>query len=180
MTPNGLWQNHVMTRTHSFIGFFTASYYLTNYTITHLTSSRALMSHSTYSSVLLLTYFLGLILLKGAVYKCLVGRPRRYKKQRKEFLQLFSVPQGIAFEAMLCLNFERKVHPWFVGLDLHVWWFRLGRQQEEMTWIKTIPKVSHCKGKLLWMSKEGESESSSIDVEKKSCWHQLITISVSV
>ena len=147
--PNGLWQNHIMTRTHSFIGFFTASYYPTNYTITHLTSSRALMSHSTYSSVLLLTYFLGLILLKGAVYKCLVGRPRRYKKQRKEFLQLFSVPQGIAFEAMLCLNFERKVHPWLVGLDLHVWWFRLGRQQEEMTWIKTIPKVSHCKGKLL-------------------------------
>ena len=66
--PNGLWQNHIMTRTHSFIGFFTASYYLTNYTITHLTSSRALMSHSTYSSVLLLTYFLGLILLKGVVY----------------------------------------------------------------------------------------------------------------
>ena len=57
-----------MTRTHSFIGFFTASYYPTNYTITHLTSSRALMSHSTYSSVLLLTYFLGLILLKGVVY----------------------------------------------------------------------------------------------------------------
>ena len=66
--PNGLWQNHIMTRTHSFIGFFTASYYPTNYTITHLTSSRALMSHSTYSSVLLLTYFLGLILLKGVVY----------------------------------------------------------------------------------------------------------------
>jgi len=101
--PNGLWQNHIMTRTHSFIGFFTASYYPTNYTITHLTSSRALMSHSTYSSVLLLTYFLGLILLKGAVYKCLVGRPRRYKKQRKEFLQLFSVPQGIVFERPCCV-----------------------------------------------------------------------------
>ena len=69
---------------------------------------------------------------------------------------------------LLCLNFERKVHPWFVGLDLHVWWFRLGRQQEEITWIKAIPKVSHCKGKLLWMPKEGDLEESSIDVEKVS------------
>jgi len=51
---------------------------------------------------------------------------------------------------LLCLNFERKVHPWLVGLDLYVWWFRLGRQQKEITWIKAIPKVSHCKGKLLW------------------------------
>jgi len=53
-------------------------------------------------------FFWGLILLKGGVYKCPVGSPRRYKKLRKEFLQLFSVPQGIAFERTCCCVWTLK------------------------------------------------------------------------